>query len=107
VEEGEVVVGFAVAAGADSAQCFQPGVGALDRPALACLWVAGFQPSLFAAPDLVGGLVGRDRLAALARLADAGADLALGERLLVRARGVAAVGPQFARVDAGVGERVE
>jgi hypothetical protein len=34
VEEGEVVVGFAVAAGGDAAFCFQPGVGAFDREAV-------------------------------------------------------------------------
>ena len=41
VEEGEVVVGFAVAAGGDAAFCFQPGVGAFDRPAVTGLWVGG------------------------------------------------------------------
>jgi len=34
VEEGEVVVGFAVVAGGDAAFCFQPGVGAFDREAV-------------------------------------------------------------------------
>jgi hypothetical protein len=62
---------------------------------------------LFAAPHLAHGLAGRDRLAGLARLADPGIDLALAQCLLVRARGVAAVGPQLARLDAGLGERVE
>ena len=48
LEEGEVVVGFAVAAGGDAAHCFQPGVGAFDGPAVTCLWVAGFrQPARF------------------------------------------------------------
>lgn len=76
MEEGEVVVGFAVAAGGDSAFGFQPGVGAFDRPAVACLWVAGFQPSFLASPDLAGrGALG-DRLARAARSADPRLDLA-------------------------------
>jgi hypothetical protein len=85
VEEGEVVVGFAFAAGADPAERFQPGVGAFDGPALACLWVAGFHLSFFAAPDLAAALSGWDRVACSAWLADARVDLALVERLLVRA----------------------
>jgi hypothetical protein len=76
VEEGEVVVGFAVAAGCDSSSCFEPGVGALDRPAVACLGVACFELSFFAAPDLSGWCSGWDRLAAAAFLADPGLDLA-------------------------------
>jgi hypothetical protein len=62
---------------------------------------------LFAAPHLALWPPGGDRLAAFAGLADAGADLPLGQRPLVRAGGVAAVGPQLARLDPQVGERVE
>ena len=75
VEEGEVVVGFAVAAGVDAAHCFQPGVGAFDGPAVACLWVAGFDAAFFAAPDFAAALPGRDRLAGAAWLADPRLDL--------------------------------
>jgi len=107
VEEGEVVVGLAIASGGDPSSCFQPGVCALDRPALAGLRVARLQPPLLAPPDLVGSLPGRDRLGGLAPPADAGADPALGERPLVRLRGVAAVGPELERMDPGRGERVE
>jgi hypothetical protein len=74
---------------------------------VAGLRVARLAPAFLAAPDLVTGLASGDRLTALARLADAGADLALGQRLFVRARGVAAVGPQLQRLDAGLLERVE
>jgi hypothetical protein len=107
VEEGEVVVGFAVAAGADPSECFQPGVGAFDGPAVAGVGVGDFEASLLAAPDLAHGEVVGDRLAAFARLADVGADPALGQRLFVGVRGVAAVGPQLVWLDAGLGERVE
>ena len=107
MEEGEVVVGFAVAAGVDAAHCFQPGVGAFDGPAVVCLRVAGFDSSFFAAPDFAAALPGGDRVAGAAWLADAGADFALGQSLLERARGVAAVCPQLAGVDAGGGELVE
>jgi hypothetical protein len=93
VEEGEVVVGFAVAAGGDAAHCFEPGVGAFDGPAVAGLGVAGFDASLFAAPDFAAALAGRDRVAGAAWLADARADPALGESLFERAGGVAAVCP--------------
>jgi hypothetical protein len=37
VQEGEVVLCLAVAAGGDPASRFQPGVRALDRPAMSCL----------------------------------------------------------------------
>ena len=107
VEEGEVVVGFAVAPGRDPSSCFQPGVGALDGPAVAGLRVGDFEASLLSPPDFADRLPGRDRLASFARLADVGADLALGERLFVRVRGVAAVGPQFLRLPARLGEPVE
>ena len=107
MEEGEVVVGFAVAAGADAAQCFQPGVGAFDGPALTGLWVAGFDASLFAAPDFAAALSWWDRVAGPSWLADPRSDPALAERLLVRAGGVAAVGPELVRLDADFGERVE
>ncbi len=83
VEEGEVVVGFAVAAGGDAAERFQPGVGAFDGPAVTCLWVAGFDASFFAAPDFTAALSWWDRVACSAWLADARADPALGECLFV------------------------
>jgi hypothetical protein len=107
VEEGEVVVGFAVAAGGDPAVGFQPGVGAFDRPAVAGLGVAGLQPSLLAAPDLLHGGAGGDRLAGPAGLADPRLDLPLAQGLLERGRGIAAVCPQLARVDPLLGERVD
>lgn len=107
MEEGEVVLGLAVAAGGDPALPFQPGVGALDRPAVAGLRVGRPQSSLGAAADLAHRRPGRDRLAAPARLRDAGLDPALAERLLELAAGVAAVGPQLLRADATPGEGVE
>jgi hypothetical protein len=62
---------------------------------------------VFAAPHFAYGLAGGDRLASFARLADPRPDLAVGEGLFVRARGVAAVGPQLGRVDAGLRERID
>lgn len=107
MEEGEVVVGFAVAAGGDAAHCFEPGVGAFDGPAVAGLWVAGFEASLFAAPDFAALLSGWDRVACSPWLADARLDLPLCESLLERFGGVAAVCPELVGVDAGGGELVE
>jgi hypothetical protein len=107
LEEGEVVVGLAVPAGGDPAQRLQPGVRALDRPALAGLRIARLQPPLLPPPDLVASLSGRDRLPGPAGLADAGADPAFGQRLLVRARGVAAVGPELARMDPDRGQALQ
>jgi hypothetical protein len=52
---------------------------------VAGLWVAGFDTSFFAAPDFAAALPGRDRVACSAWLADARLDLALLQRLLVRA----------------------
>lgn len=77
VEEGEVVVGFAVASGGDPAFCFQPGVGAFDRPAVARLLVVRLQLSLLAAPDLAYGLSLWEWVAGAAAFADTGLDLAL------------------------------
>jgi hypothetical protein len=71
------------------------------------LWVARLQPPLLAAPDLIGLPAGWNRLGGLAPLADAGADPPLRQRLFVRARGVAAVGPELAGTDLGLGEQVE
>lgn len=82
MEEGEVVVGFAVAAGCDPPFCFQPGVGAFDRPAVAGLRVGGFQLAFLAAPDLTGLGACGDRLAAPAWLADAGFDPSIADLLL-------------------------
>ena len=107
MEEGEVVVGFAVAAGRDAAFGFEPGVGAFDRPAVAGLRVGGFQPAFLAAPDLAGLGACGDRLAAPARLADAGLDPPLADRLLEFGGGIAAVGPALRGQDPACGERVE
>jgi hypothetical protein len=71
------------------------------------LRVGDLQVALLAARDLAHRRAGGDRLAAAARLADAGADLALGQRPLVRAGGVAAVGPQLGGADPALGELVE
>ena len=71
------------------------------------MWVAGFDASLFAAPDFAAALSVGDRVTGAAWLADAGADFAFGESLLERARGVAAVGPELVGMDAGRGELVE
>jgi hypothetical protein len=49
------------------------------------LWVAGFEASFFAAPDFAAALPGWDRVACSAWLADLRVDLALLQRLLVRA----------------------
>src|SRR5439155_25309493 len=84
VEEGEVVVGFAVAAGGDAAFCFQPGVGALDGEAMMRVAVGGAQPSLLSAPHLSRRRSGRDRFAFAARLADPWLDRALAQGLLDR-----------------------
>jgi hypothetical protein len=96
-----VGAGFAVAAGADPAEGFQPGVGAFDWPAVAGVGVGGFQPPVFAAPDFADGDARGDRLAGSAGLADPGVDPQLGQGVFVFAGGVAAVGPELARVEAG------
>ena len=70
VEEGEVVVGFAVAAGRDPSFRFQPGVGSFDGPAVSCLRVTCFDPSFLAAPDLADDLARGDRLPGATALAD-------------------------------------
>jgi hypothetical protein len=74
---------------------------------VAGLRVACLQSPLLAPPDLVGSLPGRGRLAGPAPLADPRGDPPLGERPLVRARGIAAVGPELGRPDRRRGERVE
>jgi hypothetical protein len=96
VEEGEVVVGFAVAAGRDSASCFEPGVGAFDGPAVSCEWVGGLEASFLSAPDFAGRGAGRDRLPGSAGFADPRLDLQLAERFFEFASGVSTVGPQLA-----------
>jgi len=93
VEEGEVGVGFAVASGGDPAFRFQPGVGAFDGPAVACVRIGGFEPSFLAAPDLAGRGACRDWLAAAAWLADPRFDLTLTQRSVDRVGGITAVGP--------------
>jgi hypothetical protein len=74
---------------------------------MAGLRIARLQPPLLSAPDLPCRRAGRDRLPGPAGLADAGADPALGQRPLVRARGIAAVGPELARMDPGRGQAVQ
>jgi hypothetical protein len=107
VEEGEVVVGFAVAAGVDAAFGFEPGVGAFDGPAVACLGVGGFDVAVSAAPDFAGWCAVGDRVAGAAAFADLWFDLAVAEGLFERFGGVAAVGPELAGFDLAVGELVE
>ena len=107
MEEGEVVVGFAVAAGGDAAFCFQPGVGAFDRPAVTGLWVGGAKASFFSAPDFACGSAGGDRLVFAAWLADPWLDAAGEEGVFEFVRGVAAVGPELAGLDPALGEEVE
>jgi hypothetical protein len=82
VEEGEVVVGFAVAAGGDAPLRFQPGVGAFDRPAVTRLGVGGLEPPFLAAPDGAGGGAGGDRRAGGAWFADPRLDPAGDQCLL-------------------------
>ena len=84
MEEGEVVVGFALAAGCEPAFCFQPGVGALDRPAFVCLRVGCSEPSFPAAPDLACRGAGRDRFAGSAWLADPRLDVLLAPAVAFR-----------------------
>src|SRR5206468_10132230 len=74
VEEGEVVVGFAVAAGGDAAFGFQPGVGTFEGPALTGERVWGFRLALAAAPDLAPGRAGWGWVAGGAAFADPGFD---------------------------------
>lgn len=81
MEEGEVVVGFAVAAGVDAAFGFEPGVGAFDGPAVACLGVGGFDAAAAAAPDFAGWGAFGDRVAGAAGFADPWFDLAVAQGL--------------------------
>ena len=62
---------------------------------------------VFAAPDLARLRAGGDRLPFATWAADAGADAALGERLFVAQRVVAAVAVQLDRPDFAFGEQVE
>lgn len=77
MDEGEVVVGLAVAAGGDAAFRFQPGVGALDGEAVAGLRVWCAYASSAAAPDFACRGSFRDRIAGAAGFADLGLDRAL------------------------------
>jgi hypothetical protein len=106
-EEREVVVVLDVAAGRDPALCFQPGVRALDRPAVASLRVAGRELAFLAAPDLAGELAGGNRIPGAAPLADPGLDPAFAQGLRERARVVAAIGPELAGPDPACKERVD
>ena len=98
-QEREVVLVLDLAAGRDPALCLQPGVRALDRPAVAPLRVAGRELASLAAPDLARDLAGGNRIPGAAALADPGLDLALAQGLLELARVVAAIGPQLPRLD--------
>lgn len=100
MEEGEVVIGVAVATRCDPTSCFEPGVGAFDGPAVSYLRVACFDPSLFAAPDLTGWCARRDRFAGAAWFADLWFDLAFEQGSVDRFGGVAAVGPELVGLDA-------
>ena len=107
VEEGEVVVGFAVAAGCGAAFRFQPGVGALDRPAVAGVRVTCFGCAFLAAPDLASDLVGGGWLVGPAASAEPRFDRAVAEGLLERERVVATVGPHLAGDEAPPDQRVD
>lgn len=107
MQEGKVVVGLAVAAGGDAALGFQPGVGALDRPAVACLRIRGAQAAASPTPDFAGRGARGDWLAAGARLADPRLDLTIAQGLLKGLRGVPAIGPQLLRTDAAPDESVD
>jgi len=74
---------------------------------VAGLRVTCLQPPPLAPPDLARRRPGRDRLARPPRFADPRLDRALAQCPLERRRGVAAVGPELARTDAGLGERVD
>jgi hypothetical protein len=60
-----------------------------------------------AAPDLVAGRAGRARVAGAAAFADPRFDLAGLQGLLELFGVVAAVGPELARLDPALGERVQ
>ena len=107
MKEREVVVGFAVAAGCDPAFGFQPGVCAFDRPAVTGLRVACFEAPFLAAPNLLGGLAGRDRFVRPAPLADLRLDFTLAQGLLETLGVVAAVGPDLLRPDLAFEQRVD
>ena len=77
--EGEVELGSSFPAGGQSALVVEPGVCSFDRPAVACLGVAGASGSGFA--------FGRDQRS----------DAALSERVAEPVGVVAAVGEQAAR----------
>jgi len=107
VEEGEVVVGFAVAAGGDAAFGFQPGVGTFDGPALTGERVWGFRLALAAAPDLAPRRAGWEWVAGAAAFADPGFDLAGAQGVFELFGVVAAVGPELAGLDPATGECVQ
>ena len=107
MEEGEVVVGFAVAAGGDAAFGFQPGVGTFDGPALTGERVWGFRLALAAAPDLAPRRAGWEWVAGAAAFADPGFDLAGAQGVFELCGVVAAVGPELAGLDPATGECVQ
>jgi hypothetical protein len=107
VEECEVVVGFAVAAGGDAALGFEPGVRSFDRPAVARFSVVCFERAFLAAPDLAAGLAGRDGFVGSSSFADPRLDLAFAQGLLELRRVVAAVGPDLAWTDLACDQRVD
>jgi hypothetical protein len=95
VKEREVVVGFAVASGADPSFCFQPGVGAFDGPAVAGLGVAGLDLPAFAAPDLACRRAFGDRVSGAARPTDPGLDSSVDQSGLELSAVVAAISPEL------------
>jgi hypothetical protein len=107
LEEGEVVVGFAIATGGDAAERFQPGIRALDRPALSGVAIGPLQRSLAAPPDLAGRLSGHRRLPAQASPADPRLDRAGEQFLFEPLRVIATVGPQLAGLETALDQRVD
>jgi hypothetical protein len=97
MKEGEVVVRFAVASGADPSFRFEPGVGAFDGPTVPSLGVAGLDLPTFAAPDLSCRGAFRDRVSGAARPADPGLDSSVDQGGLKPSAVVAAVSPELAR----------
>src|SRR5438552_11419208 len=106
MEEGEVVVGFAITPCRDPAFPFQPRVGALDGPAVARERVAGLDLSASAASDLAGW-PGRNGIAGTAAFTDPRLDRSLTQCAVELGGVVAAICPQLVGSDPARGERVE
>lgn len=106
MQEGEVVGGFPVSSGRDSAHALHPGVGALHGPTLGCLGISGPDCSLLAAPDFPTLETLQDRLSGLSPLRDMRLDLSGEERLAQGGGVIAAIGPDSSGMDASGKERV-